>query len=142
MDTIVINKNEDLSEILTHHNAGKMEMYLLQKKPWDKLGKQVNLSNRLMKEGLSVYIEVKFCSDFSKRPKRLEVVSLDKDYNLCIYKFSSSQKFDRDASELEEILDEVKNKYKGQIKSIHGILAVTSQDEYDYINKRKTDDGA
>lgn len=33
MDTIVINKNEDLSEILTHHNAGKMEMYLLQKKP-------------------------------------------------------------------------------------------------------------
>jgi len=106
MQQIEIHKRNEFFNIINHIDDGETVPCLLQEKPKKQFDRLVSFADKLMQRGERAYIEVKFMSQFAKRPKRLDLVSVDIRNNVTIYKLSNPRKYDTDAFELDRILSE------------------------------------
>lgn len=117
-----IHKKYDFSSVIDKSVTGQDVKYIIVEHPSKQIDKLTSLAYELEKKGLMSYIEVKFNSDFSKRAKRLDIVTTDNIHNITIYKFTSKEKFESDGFDLNDTIDEIQSKYGHIIKSLKGYL--------------------
>jgi len=120
MSILKINTNANLLEIISSINSGIDREYLFEpslKK--NRLQEIIHYANKIKNENIIPFIEVKFASKYGRREKRIEIVG--KNNNIfIIYKISKISKFDKDALEIQNIINEVRETLKDI--SIKGVL--------------------
>ena len=95
--------------------TGKIKRYILTEDNIERLSAIIRLAYKLEKNNNKTYIEVKFDSQYTPRPKRLEIVAKEKDC-IKIYKFSNKSSFEKECLDVQRTIDEIKSKTSLSIK--------------------------
>ena len=81
MNVINLNDNNNMANILNNIQGGKLRKCVLSEDNIERLSPIIRLAHNIEQDDKEVFIEVKFDTKFSPRPKRLEVVAKN---NTCI----------------------------------------------------------
>ena len=128
---IEIIPNATLDSIINGQVDGVCKKFSISSDGQNKNDYILLLSSRLLKSNKSTYLKVKL--PYGKRDKILEVVTkLDK--IITIYKISSLKKIDRDAFELDEIINTAKNTYNKSYVSFYGIIVLKEMPEIQVLS--------
>lgn len=106
MTILTVNCNARMPELLSGQESGEDRQFILTTTPKKKLEYQIYVSNLLIQEGFTPFIEVKFVSKYSLREKRIEVVGF-KDNQIKLHQFTDRASFDQDANELNRLISEI-----------------------------------
>ncbi len=126
MTIISLNDNNEITNILKGIPGGKLRKCILTNENIERLSPIIRLAHNLELKGSSVFIEVKFQSQFSQRYKRLEIVSLY-DKKVSIYKFSKKSSFEKECLEVQRVIDELKEISTSH--SFHGFVVLSDFEE-------------
>lgn len=110
MNVINLNDNNNMANILNNIQGGKLRKCVLSEDNIERLSPIIRLAHNIEQDDKEVFIEVKFDTKFSPRPKRLEVVAKN---NTCIeiYKFSKKSSFEKECLEIQRVIDELRESY-------------------------------
>lgn len=106
MNVIILNDNNNISNIISGINGGKDRKCILSETNIERLSPIIRLAHKLELESKEVYIQVKFDSIYNPRPKRLEIVT-KKNNIIEIYKFSKKSSFEKECIEVQRVIDEL-----------------------------------
>ena len=133
MSILSVNCKANLLELLADKPSGVNREYILEHNNATRLGQLVLYSSLLIKNNITPYIEVKFVSKYSKREKRIELITKE-EKKITIYKVSSFSKYDKDALELVNIITEIQEKFTEL--DVYGVLLFAEKKtNIDFINK-------
>jgi len=118
MPVFKLNTNAKLTDILSFIDSGVEREYLLdQSLKINHLYEIIQYAVKIKDKNIIPFIEVKFPSEFGRREKRIEIVGKNNN-EFILYKFSKISKFDKDALELQSIINEAKKINNRIIKGI------------------------
>ncbi len=115
MEIVSLNNNATFKDILLGIPTGKVKRYILTEENIERLSSIIRFAYKLEKSNKKVYIEVKFDSQYTPRPKRLEIVAKWKDC-IEIYKFSNKSSFEKECLEVQRTIDEIVPKTNLSVK--------------------------
>ena len=133
MLTVRLNKRAVLEEVLEGTESGSVQNFIVKPDSTNSLDKIVAYASILQNAGKQVFIEVQFQSQFTPRPKRIEIVEQSSDL-FHFYKFSSSGKFDKDAIALDKTKSELEDLhplFKGRLV---GYILLPGESNVEFIN--------
>lgn len=133
MLTVRLNKKAFLEDIVTSATGGITQSFIVKPESNKSLDRIVHFAYSILQKGSLAFIETQFQSQFTPRPKRLEVVEL-KGTEILIYKFSNSSRYDKDALELYHTIEEIQKLYVNLNFHFKGILLVDSTVDANFIN--------
>jgi recombinational DNA repair protein RecR len=137
---VEINSKSTLESIIANDATnGTIRQYIIDNTTNAKLNEIVKLAQKLQQNGTVPFIEVKFKSQYSSREKRLEVVG-KKGSIITIYKFSSFKRFDKDAIELNRLVEEIVSKNNKEY-IINGTLLFDDNYKFDFITQKISEFG-
>lgn len=116
-----INCNSSLKSIINNEEDGLYKNFLINPNSETKENKILSFSQKISESNNKTFLKVKFC--YGRRDKRIEVVKKSNEL-INLYKISSEKKLDRDAFELDEIIDVAKDRYMSQKIDFVGILVL------------------
>ena len=116
-----INCNSSLKSIINNEEDGLYKNFLINPNSQTKENKILYLSQKISENNNKTFLKVKF--SYGRRDKRIEVVKKSNKI-INLYKISSAKKLDRDAFELDEIIDVAKERYISQKIDFVGILVL------------------
>lgn len=125
MKVIILNDNNNIINILNGIDGGKERKCILTDDNIERLSPIIRLAHNLELENKQVYIQVKFDSVYSPRPKRLEIVSVDEG-TVDIYKFSRKSSFEKECIELQRVIDELRGTSN---HTLRGYVVLSIKDE-------------
>ena len=129
MPILTINCNARLIDILNGDQTGVVRPYLYPTTPKNKLERQIYVSNQLIKDGFTPFIEVKFVSQYSAREKRIEIIGVNGNL-IKFFQFTSRASFDQDANELQRLITEVSSISESKSFTLEGEI-ITLDDSTD-----------
>ena len=128
-----------MPELLSGHESGQKRQYILTSTPKKKLEYQIYVSNLLIKDGFTPFIEVKFISEYSSREKRIEVVGI-KNNQIKLHQFTSRASFDQDANELNRLISEISSSSIAKGYKIYGeIILLENVENLDVLEQALKD---
>lgn len=140
MLTVRLNKKALLNDIITTTTGGMTQTFIVKPDSNKSMDRIVHFAYSILQQGSLAFIETQFQSQFTPRPKRLEVVEL-RETEILIYKFSNSSRYDKDALELYHTIKEIQNLYTNLNFHFSGILLVDSTVDVNFINTSLSDIG-
>lgn len=112
MTIVELNDNNNIENIVNHIPGGKIRKCVLSEKNIERLSPIIRLAHYIENsDNAKVYIQVKFDSKYSPRPKRLEVVS-ETNEAISIFKFCKKSTFEKECLETQRVITELKEKYQ------------------------------
>lgn len=134
MNTIRIVTKATIDDIVRGGAGGVSREYIVNPLGTSRLDRLVRYSNYLADTGNTPYMEVKFRSKYSSREKRLEIVA-HKDGTFTIFKFSSQEKYDKDAIELSRIISEIMSLHNLSATKLVGCLLIPQGNDIQFIQQ-------
>ena len=131
---LTVNSKSTIDDIVNDTPSGVNRDYLLNEDSRKRLDVLVCFANKLNEQNFVPFIEVKFASQYSAREKRIEVVGKHND-KIELYKFSATNRFDKDAIELDRIIRELRNKFADSKMEFTGTLLVDNNADNDFIQQ-------
>ena len=117
---VSLNSKSSFEDIVfMSKNSGLLNQYIMLSNPTNKNEKIIKTAFNLKTHKNHIFIEVKY--PLGRRDKRLEIVTRDKNL-IKIYKISKLTSADQEALEIDEILTNIKAKYKNSDKEFYGVL--------------------
>jgi hypothetical protein len=123
-----------IENIVNKEIGGVDTQYILNHTSKKRIDTLVVIANSLYQQNATPFIEVKFVSRYSSREKRLEIVSRSQD-TITIYKISAFSRYDKDAIDLNQLLEEIKSIFSNSEYKFCGVLLFKELEKIQFIKE-------